>query len=63
MEKPQGEQLSMSKGRKTIDIGRDSKTGQFIPVKEAERRPSTTTVERVPKPGHGDTKNEPPRKK
>jgi len=28
----------------------------FIPVKEAQRRPSTTTVERVPKPGHGDTK-------
>lgn len=49
--------------RKTFDIGRSSKTGQFIPVKEAERRPSTTTVERVPKPGYGDTKNQPPRKK
>lgn len=53
----------MGKDRKTFDIGRDSKTGEFIPVKEAERRPSTTTVERVPKPGYGDTKNEPPRKK
>ena len=47
--------------RKTFDIGRDSKTGEFIPVKEAEHRPNTTTVERVPKPGYGDTKNEPPR--
>jgi hypothetical protein len=40
---------------KTFKIGRDSKTGEFIPVKEAERRPNTTTVERVPKPGRGDT--------
>ena len=42
--------------RKTFDVGRDAKTGQFIPVKEAKRRPSTTVVERVPKPGYGDTK-------
>lgn len=53
----------MSKGRKTFDIGRDSESGKFIPVKEAKERPRETTVERVPKPGHGDTKNEPPRKK
>jgi hypothetical protein len=33
--------------------GRDAKTGQFIPVKEARERPSTTVVERVPKPGKG----------
>jgi hypothetical protein len=46
----------MSKERKTFDVGRDSKSGQFIPVEEAERRPATTTVERVPKPGYGDTK-------
>lgn len=49
--------------RKTFDIGRDSKNGQFIPVKEADRRPSSTTVERVPKPGRGDTKGEPSRRK
>ena len=49
----------MSKGRKTFDIGRDAKTGHFIPVKEANERPSQTTVERVPKKGFGDTKNEP----
>lgn len=52
-----------NKERKTFDIGRDSKTGYFIPVKEADRRPNTTTVERVPKPGYGDTKTEPSRKK
>jgi len=50
-------EIPMSKDRKTFDVGRDSKSGQFIPVKEADRRPSTTTVERVPKPGYGDTKS------
>jgi hypothetical protein len=32
-------------------IGRDARTGQFIPVKEAERRPSTTVVETIKKNG------------
>ena len=40
---------------KTFKIGRDN-NGQFITTKEAERRPKTTTVERVPKRGFGDTK-------
>lgn len=30
-----------------IKVGRDAKTGEFIPVKEAERRPTTTTVETI----------------
>jgi len=46
----------MSNERKAFDIGRDSKTGRLIPVADAKRRPATTTVERMPKPGHGDTK-------
>ena len=33
--------------------GRDAKTGRFIPVEDARRRPNTTVVERVPKPGKG----------
>lgn len=41
---------------KTTPRGRDSGNGQFITVEEAKRRPATTTVERVPKPGYGDTK-------
>ena len=41
---------------KTFPLGRDSKTGQFIPVSQAKRRPKTTTVERIPKAGHGDTR-------
>jgi hypothetical protein len=52
----------MSKRRKTFDIGRDSDSGRFIPVKEAKERPRETTVERVPKPGRGDTKDEPRKK-
>jgi len=35
---------------KSHKIGRDAKTGEFIPVKDAKRRPNTTTVETI-KPG------------
>ncbi|MFA6325190.1 MAG: hypothetical protein WCX46_03120 [Candidatus Paceibacterota bacterium] len=45
----------MSKGAKTFPLGRDAKTGEFIPVKEARRHPSSTTIERIPKSGYGDT--------
>lgn len=33
--------------------GREAGSGQFIPVREARQRPSTTVVERVPDPGYG----------
>ena len=29
----------------TRKIGRDAKTGEFIPVKEAQRRPNTTVIQ------------------
>lgn len=45
----------MSKSKTTLK-GRDAENGQFIPVEKARNNPSTTTVERVPKPGYGDTK-------
>lgn len=36
-------------------VGRDAGTGQFIPLKEAERRPKTTVIETIrhktPTPG------------
>jgi hypothetical protein len=32
-----------------VKIGRDAKTGRFIPVKEAQRRPTTTVVETIKK--------------
>lgn len=31
-------------------IGRDARTGHFIPVEEARQRPNTTTVEKIPNP-------------
>jgi len=37
----------------TSPRGRDASTGAFIPVKEAQQRPGSSTVERVPNPGYG----------
>jgi hypothetical protein len=34
-------------GKKTEKIGRDAKTGKFIPVKDAKRRPNTTVIEKI----------------
>jgi hypothetical protein len=51
-----GGEDDVNKQSKTVTRGRDSSTGQFVPVSEARRRPATTQVERVPKPGFGDTK-------
>jgi len=31
----------------TVKAGRDAKTGQFIPVKEAQRRKATAVVETI----------------
>lgn len=39
----------MASSKKTFKVGRDAKTGKFIPVKEAERRKSTAIVETVKK--------------
>jgi len=38
----------MPKKSKPNVRGRDAETGQFIPVKEARRRPKTTVVETMP---------------
>lgn len=32
---------------RTSKRGRDAKTGKFIPIKAAQMRPSTTTVEKI----------------
>lgn len=42
-------------GRQSRVGGRDNKSGQFVPVKETEKRPASTTKERIPLPGFGDT--------
>ena len=46
----------MAKGSRTTPHGRSAKTGKFTTVKKAQQNPSTHVVERVPKPGYGDTK-------
>jgi hypothetical protein len=45
----------MAKQRQARRGARDSRTGQFIPLKEADRRPATTQKENIPLPGYGDT--------
>lgn len=35
----------------TNQIGRDAKTGRFIPIKEAKRRKSTAIVETIKRKG------------
>jgi len=46
----------MSKDSKTTLRGRDARTGEFTKVEKARNHPNTHVVERVPKPGYGDTK-------
>ncbi|WP_293356317.1 hypothetical protein [Phenylobacterium sp.] len=46
----------MAKGSKTFPIGRNAETGRLTPVKVAQAKPKTHTVERMPKPGRGDSK-------
>jgi hypothetical protein len=45
-----------NRGIKTIRIARDAETGQFIPMKEAQRRPRTTVVETVKVPARKGNK-------
>lgn len=45
----------MSENSKTTLRGRDAKTGEFTTVEKARKHPGTHVVERVPKPGYGDT--------
>src|SRR5688572_9850170 len=46
---------TVSKDSKGFKEGRDSRNGQFITIREAKSRPSSTSVEIVPKKGHGDS--------
>jgi hypothetical protein len=45
--------MAGKKAPETSLKGRDARTGEFIPVKDARQRPSTAVVERVPLPGKG----------
>lgn len=45
----------MGSESKTSLRGRDARTGEFTTVEKARRFSTTHIVERVPKPGYGDT--------
>ena len=47
----------MANSAKTTPRGRDARTGEFTTVEQAKTHPNTHVVERVPKPGYGDTKS------
>jgi hypothetical protein len=46
----------MTKESKTFLVGRNAETGKLTTVEEAREHPKTHVVERMPKPGRGDTK-------
>ena len=46
----------MAKESKTTPRGRSAQSGKFTKVSTARNKPNTHVVERVPKPGYGDTK-------
>jgi len=46
----------MAKESKTYLVGRNAETGKLVPVNVARENPKTHVVERMPKPGNGDTK-------
>lgn len=46
----------MAKGSRTTTRGRNAGNGRFTKVSTARNNPNTHVVERVPKPGYGDTK-------
>lgn len=45
----------MATKSKTFLVGRDAETGRLTTVEEARRSPADHVVERMPKPGRGDT--------
>lgn len=47
----------MSTNSKTTLRGRNAETGEFTTVEKARRHRKDHVVERVPKPGYGDTKD------
>jgi hypothetical protein len=48
----------MSKESKTFLVGRNANTGRLTTVEKAREKAATHVVERMPKPGRGDTKND-----
>lgn len=45
----------MTRESKSFLIGRSAVTGRLMSVAQARSRPQTSVVERMPKPGNGDS--------
>ncbi|GMM93647.1 hypothetical protein [Qipengyuania sp. MTN3-11] len=45
----------MAKETKSFQIGRNAETGRLTTVERARRFPKSHVVERMPKPGRGDS--------
>jgi hypothetical protein len=50
------EVISLAKDTKTYLVGRNAGNGRLTTVEKAREKPATHVVERMPKPGYGDTK-------
>ncbi|MBL8658020.1 MAG: hypothetical protein JNJ92_11790 [Altererythrobacter sp.] len=50
------EVIAVTRETKSFPIGRNAKTGFLTTVKYAQSHPKTHVVERMPKPGRGDSK-------
>jgi len=46
--------MRMTKSQ-SFKLGRDARTGEFVPVEKARNNPDRFVVEHVPKRGFGDT--------
>ena len=44
-----------NKDSKAFKLGRNAKTGEFVPVEKARNNPDRYVVEHIPKAGYGDT--------
>lgn len=53
----------MAKDSKGFKLGRDDDSGRFKPVEQARKDPKNSSVEIIPKKGHGDSGRYPDKKK
>lgn len=51
-----------NKESKAFKLGRDARTGEFVPVEKVRQNPDRYVVEHVPKAGYGDVDRDKKRK-
>lgn len=53
--------MAKKSGTSTHRVARDSRSGRFTSINNARKNPATTVIERVPNPGHGQSRSKGPR--